>query len=125
MLGQESRGAAELLQLYKSAVEYHDVDILAEIFAEEAVYEEKPNSVFRNIEEIKGYWEHNAGNQRNVRFKVARLIECDNQAVAEWEASFFRTDLGRNMDLFGVMWIQIESGKISHLREYFFKQIRE
>ncbi|RFZ92880.1 nuclear transport factor 2 family protein [Mucilaginibacter conchicola] len=108
-----------LIALYKDLWERHDTENLEMLFAGDIVYEEKVNSIFNGLEELKAYWNENREKQRNVSFHAKRFISTKEQIVIDWKATFFDIKRGRDVSLNGIMWWDLADGKIISLREYF------
>jgi len=110
------------VQMYKRAWEQHDLNILRELFTEDATYQEKPHSApLQGIEKICEYWKQNALRQRFVRF-MPKFVDFHNDSmIVLWEASFFRVDLNRWMYLDGSFNATFRQGRICAFSEKFNK----
>ena len=109
-----------ILGCYKQAWETHDSTLLEKCFSDDAIYQEKPGNILNGLKEIQGYWETLAQTQRNVKFVVKEIMHCGRVTVVEWVSEFDRVDIGESWELEGVMFLELQAGKIHRLKEYFF-----
>lgn len=109
----------EILVKYKAAWESHNLSLLEEIFDSGIIYQEKPDSIFKGIEELKKYWLENKEKQQNVVFTILKSIFNEEEIIADWEASFFDRKKQINIHLVGFMWLTVKNNKIIFLKELF------
>lgn len=114
--------------IYKRAWEEQNVDLLAECFAEDAIYIARPvemRPARYGLSEIQSYWRENVvGMQNAVQFTILRSIESDHEVWLEWQSeSKFAVLLPNDppFKLWGAMIFDLNaSGKIKRLTEYYF-----
>lgn len=101
-----------------------DSNMILEIFAEDATYQETPfKKPFKGHSEIKKYWEEIVRvKERDVKFYVENLYVDGDIGIAEWYTIFIRTDNGNKEELKGVIIAEVSEEKITRLWEYWVKQ---
>jgi len=104
---------------YKTAWEQHDIRLLAEIFTEDIVYQEKPGVILRGLPELEQYWLDNKEKQRNVIFTAHQCTASGNDIELLWSASFFDTKKKMQASIQGTMWLRLDGKKIGSLKESF------
>ncbi|MFT3912390.1 MAG: nuclear transport factor 2 family protein [Ferruginibacter sp.] len=109
----------EILEQYKKAWENHDLSILGEIFHENIIYQEKPDSIICGLNNLEIYWQENSRKQVDVRFTINRWIAKDDSIIVDWAVQFYDKKKQQNIYLVGIMWIDIFEDKIIRLKEFF------
>ncbi len=116
----ENKWIMSLLELYFRAWREQSIDLLDYIFAEDAIYQDKPNQLpLQGLEQIREYWREKVLSQRNVAVTVKRCSYTADQAWAEWEASFERKNIWFNVKGILVISVEPKSRSIYALHEYY------
>jgi len=120
---EDSIAAAELegwLAAYGAAWENKDAAAVAEIFTDDALYQETPYAdPFRGREEISDYWSMVTADQDGIDFDSTLISASGNTGVAEWSARFRSISGDVPVELNGVFVLEFaDSGEVSSLREW-------
>jgi len=116
--------ANDLVLTYKRAWEHHDVELLSELFAEDATYVERQDRrPFFGLSEIKTYWQRNALHQASVEFEPLSIDFSDHNLLVGWRCQFFRKDLSQWLNLEGEFEAVVCNGRISRFVEKFDKKM--
>jgi hypothetical protein len=109
-----------ILQVYKTAWETQDPELILTIFTKDAVYHERIlDEPLRGHEAIARYWTKKVvAQQRNISFDLLSIYLDGSTAVAEWNATFDDLQFGVRKLIREVAILEIEANKISSLREY-------
>jgi len=114
------KDAWRLLTEYGTAWETHDLDLITELFTDDATYTEKEGQPpLRGLSAICDYWRINAQQQRHVSFHVQSLAVAGNSITAHWSCSFYRRDLELWMHLTGQLRVRVRNGRIYEFSESF------
>ena len=112
----------ELVDQYFHAWRNQSLELVTEVFASDAVYDEKPGKKepLQGIEAIQDYWLVNPLSQRNIQME-SRIVgfSDENSVWSEFNGGF---DLrGQHVEIKGVIQFTVDLGtrKISRLTEYF------
>ncbi len=120
---QDIISAHDIVRVYKIAWEKHNLDLVSELFTNDAVYQEKKDEVvFHGLEEILRYWQLNAEQQENVHFNPVRIDVRMHTVYVIWEASFFRRDLSKWFYLNGEFTAELKRNQIQSFCETFFTE---
>ena len=110
----------DLVNKYKKAWENHDIEILNQLFTEDATYiEKKGKSPLKGLEEIRNYWRINSRTQDSVTFTPLNISGTDNDIKVKWKCNFYRKDIHEWMKLEGVFKAKTHNGKICYFIEEF------
>ncbi len=112
-----------LLKKYFNAWEKQSLELLDQIFSENAKYYVKPfGPPLDGIYQIKKYWAEKVQRQKNIKIKVHQIAYFNKIIFAEWESKF-NYDNSKN-HLLGTLILEYDDdiGKIIVLREYYFNQ---
>jgi uncharacterized protein (TIGR02246 family) len=110
------------LALYGRAWETKDPGAAAEIFSENATYQETPfEQVMRGRERIRTYWAEVTGGHVEVSFGADVLVVGDGKAVANWKATILRPS-GVRTTTDGVFVLEFDDdGRCRSLREWWHR----
>lgn len=118
----EQRQQRKVVEGYFEAWNEGSVDKIAQLFTEDAVYDEKPGKrePLKGIEKIRQYWLDNPGSQRNRNLE-SRPLGYSTDSLPWW---YFHADFdvrGEHVDVEGVIRFAVDLGsnKITNLTEYF------
>jgi SAM-dependent methyltransferase len=94
-----------LLDKYFTAWHRQDEQLLAEVFAEDATYHEKPfDEPIHGLEAIRRYWREQAQLQRSPQPELVRVLIQGNNLLAEWRTVFARDGGSERTEVRGVLW---------------------
>ncbi len=112
------------LKAYGSAWEATDPRAAAELFSEEATYQETPFSEpLRGRAAIFDYWSHVARSQEQIRFGFDILTVTEDSGIAHWWASFLRIPSRTRVKLDGIFVISLDGeNRCKALKEWWQKQ---
>ena len=112
----------ELVEKYFDAWTTQSVELVTDIFAQDAIYDDKPGKKesMQGIEAIQDYWKTNPLSQRNIHinYRIAGF-SADNSVWSEFSGNF---DVdGQRVNIKGVIKFTIDFGsrKVTRLTEYF------
>lgn len=117
----EARAALERwLERYGRAWERHDAGAFADLFTEDALYQERPfDEPLRGRQAVRAYAETAALHQRGVSFAHEVLGFADGKALALWRAAYEKASNGEATRLSGVFLLEFgEDGRCRSLREW-------
>jgi ketosteroid isomerase-like protein len=110
--------ASEWIEDYADAWRRGDDEVIAELFAEGAVYRSspfRPPTVGR--EAIRQYWRESTSTQEDLELTFGQPVVHGNRVVVEWWAVM--TDDGKDVTLPGCLLLRFASGgRCAELREY-------
>lgn len=117
--------SSKLVNNYKYAWEHHDVGVLKKLFAENAIYHEKPERTpFVGIGDICNYWNRNAQQQEKVSFDPLFIRDEDCLIDCLWAANFYRIDLHKQLSLNGKFSAHADGDeRIDYFRENYDKNM--
>ena len=119
---QEQKQQRHLVDLYFEAWRTQSTEIIAQIFTEDAIYEEKPGkeAPISGICEIIEYWKYNPVSQNNI--EVSSYVMGHSEDGGIWVGFEGGFDVrGEHVDIDGVIKFSTDltKNKINHLTEYF------
>ncbi|HEX2031042.1 MAG TPA: nuclear transport factor 2 family protein [Actinomycetota bacterium] len=117
----EARAALERwLDGYGRAWERQDAQAFADLFTEDALYQETPfDEPLRGRTAIRAYAETAAHHQRDVSFAYEALGQDDGKAVVLWRAAYEKVSNGEPTRLEGVFLLEFAAdGLCRSLREW-------
>jgi len=92
-----------------------DVDKVMEIFTDDA--EIRENGLFlRGKDEIRKFMEREAPKLSDYVIEKLNIFEKPNEIAVEWKNQFKYE--GKAQDIFGVIVIKVQNGKIKRVNEY-------
>lgn len=98
----------------------HDPEKVANVFAEDAVYEDvTANHISRGRAEVRKWAAGGFSVFENFRMEVASISVHDGRGVAEWVWTATDKKLGKNFSVRGVSIIEVRGGKISRCKDYY------
>jgi len=98
------------LQLYGKAWTQHRLDLIRELFTQDAKYSEKPFSFpFEGIDAITKYWQGVFQTQKDISFEY-KIVSINNYVgIAHFEASFLRQPGNVHVKLDGIFQVTLNS----------------
>ena len=108
------------LRAYGRAWETRDPSAAAELFTEDATYQETPfDEPARGREAIAKYWSRVTAGQEGVRFGHEILAMADDVGIARWWASFESVRSDTAVELDGIFVIRMDAdGRCEEFREW-------
>ena len=108
------------LAKYEAAWEQRSPEQAAQLFTENATYQEMPfQDPFKGRAGIRKYWTDVTADQRSIEFKSDVIAVQGNVGVAHWSASLNTASTGDKVQLDGVFVLTFDrSGLVSSLREW-------
>jgi uncharacterized protein (TIGR02246 family) len=106
---------------YREAWEKRDAERAAQLFTEDARYQEMPFDAPKSGRTgIREYWSSVTADQRDVEFRSQPIAVSGNTGVAHWSAKFKQASTGMTVELDGVFVLEFDpkSGLCSTLREW-------
>jgi len=118
------KAVKDIIKKYGEAWVKRDSEKITRIFTKNAIYHERAfKKPFIGHKQIKGYWQSKVvGEQSNIKFKLLNLYIDKNNAIAEWEASFFQKGEKKRTHMIEVAILKIKNSKIASLREYWHSE---
>jgi hypothetical protein len=112
------------LYAYGEAWETKDPEAAADLFAEDATYQETPfDEPMRGRAEIMEYWSGVTRSQDEVRFSYEILAASAGESIAHWDAYFVRLATGTPVEIDGVLLAKLDAdGRCTEFREWWHKQ---
>jgi ketosteroid isomerase-like protein len=110
--------ASEWLDAYGEAWRTGDDEVLADLFAADAVYTSHPfRAPLVGVEAIREYWRDTTSTQEELDLRFGNPLVVGNRVVVEWWASM--RDDGREITLPGCLLMRFRpGGRCQELREY-------
>jgi hypothetical protein len=114
--------ASEWLDAYGEAWRTRDDEVLADLFAADAVYTSRPfRAPLVGIEAIREYWRDSTSSQEELDLRFGNPLVVGNRVVVEWWASM--RDGGREITLPGCLLMRFRpGGRCQELREYWHEE---
>ncbi len=112
--------AKHLIETYGHAWKTKDIDLLASIFNDDAIYNDPREKENVGLTQIREYWKYKVvDGQDDITFTIKNIWVDGDTILAEWNATF--KDIPRQLfiDMDEVAIITTEHGKINSLREYY------
>lgn len=106
---------------YREAWEKRDAERAAQLFTENARYQEMPFEAPKSGRAgIREYWSGVTADQRDVEFRSEPLGVNGNTGIAHWSAKFKQASTGMTVELDGVFVLDFDpkTGLCSSLREW-------
>lgn len=110
-----------LVRKYFRAWRTKNIDLLDEVFTEDAIYEDKPGlNRYENLSGIRSYWREKVFPQRNSSVDILSIFYFHNKAHVSWEADLYnKDDSQKNVSGIMELSLRIREGKLHKLKEYF------
>lgn len=114
-----------LVNTYILAWTAQDVNLIATIFTEDALYHERVLAApIRGRIGIQSYWQSKVvESQRDIRCELLNLYLDGDTAIAEWEVYFYDVPIQAKKRMREVAILELEDGKIAGLREYWSSEL--
>ncbi len=108
----------ETLARFADALARRDADAAADLFAEDALYEEPPRFRFEGREAIRAFFRDFTARHTDARFTVCRAVADPAQGVlaAEWEWRYLSVRDGQERAFSGLSFIAFAEDKIASWR---------
>jgi SAM-dependent methyltransferase len=116
----EEKILARLLRKYFTAWRTQSVELLDEVFADNAEYYDKPFSrPLQGLKAIRKYWTDKVLIQQRIRISISRVGYSDLDAIAEWKSLFGLK--GQQVEVRGCLLLRLDpsSQRIARLDEYY------
>src|SRR5215467_3178333 len=106
------------LARFADALARNDADAAAEVFAEDALYEEPPRFHFAGREAIRVFLRDFTARHSDARFSVLRAVADPKRGVlaAEWEWRYLSASDGQERAFAGMSFITFAGDKIASWR---------
>ena len=113
----------EVLARFADALARGDADAAADLFAEDAIYEEPPRFRFAGREAIRAFFRdfaarHSAARHSAARFTVLRAVAAPERSLlaAEWEWRYLSASDQQERALSGMSFIAFAGDRIASWR---------
>jgi ketosteroid isomerase-like protein len=108
----------ETLARFARALARGDADVAADLFAEDAIYEEPPRFRFEGCEAICAFFRDFAERHSDARFILLRSVADPTQSLlaAEWEWRYVSASDGQARAFTGISFITFTGDKITSWR---------
>jgi uncharacterized protein (TIGR02246 family) len=110
---------------YREAWEKRDAERAAQLFTDNATYQEMPFDPPKiGRAGIREYWSGVTADQRDVEFRAQTIAVNGNTGVAHWSAKFKLASTGATVELDGVFVLDFDptSGLCKALREWWHER---
>ncbi|MBI4481596.1 MAG: nuclear transport factor 2 family protein [Acidobacteria bacterium] len=98
------------LDAYGRAWETRDPQAAADLFTQDATYQETPfDEPLRGRAAIRDYWSHVPRSQEQIRFDYDILAVTGNVGIAQWRASFVRLPSKTGVQLNGIFVVCLDA----------------
>jgi ketosteroid isomerase-like protein len=113
------------LDVYKTAWEEQDSELILTIFTEDAVYHERVlQEPIRGHEGIAAYWnEKGVKGQGRISFTLLNTYIEGTTGIAEWEVYFDDVVQRQRKHMKEIAILEFIDGKIASLREYWASEV--
>jgi uncharacterized protein (TIGR02246 family) len=108
----------EVLARFADALAQSDADAAADLFAEDAVYEEPPHFHFEGREAIRAFFRDFRARHSDARFTVLRSVADAERGVlaAEWEWRYISASDGNERAFAGMSFIAFAGDRVTSWR---------
>jgi ketosteroid isomerase-like protein len=109
-----------VLEVYKTAWEQQDSELILTIFTEDALYHERVlQEPIRGHAGIAAYWKEKVvQGQGGIRFTLLNTYIDGTTGIAEWEVAFEDVLKQERKYMKEIALLEFSAGKIASLREY-------
>jgi ketosteroid isomerase-like protein len=115
--------AADLLDRFTQAREAFDGDAWADLFTDDAEFQEDPfGPTLAGKNAVRAYLLEAAERQEQVAFTVERHWIVDPTVLFAWHASLVQRSDRARVQLAGFMTLEIRDGRIARLREWYHRR---
>ena len=113
------------LDVYKTAWEQQNPELILTIFTKDAVYHERVlQEPIRGHEEIAAYWQEKVvKGQGRISFTLLNTKIDGSTGIAEWEVSFDDVVQRKRKHMKEIAILEFVEGKIASLREYWASEV--
>jgi ketosteroid isomerase-like protein len=113
------------LDVYKTAWEQQDSELILTIFTKDAVYHERMlEEPLRGHEEIATYWQEKVvKGQGRISFTLLNTYLEGSTGIAEWEVYFDDCVQRKRKHMKEIALLEFVDGKIVSLREYWASKV--
>ncbi len=115
------------MKAYGHAWETQDSDAIVALFNKTGTYQVTPfEKAYRNHKGIRLYWDTVVkANEKGIKFKLLNTWVSGTQGFAEWRSKFYHKEKAAHVELGGIILVEIKSGKIQRLWEYWMEEIKK
>jgi uncharacterized protein (TIGR02246 family) len=113
------------LEAYRQAWETRDPEVVVQLFAEDAAYQDTPFAEpMRGRPAIRAYWVSVVTRrQEQIKFGYEILAVTKNTGMARWQASFVRSDSNQPVSLDGIFLLTFDAeNRCRSLQEWWMRQ---
>jgi ketosteroid isomerase-like protein len=113
------------LDVYKTAWEHKDAELILTIFTDDAVYHERVlQEPIRGHAGIAAYWQEKVvKGQDRISFTLLNTYLDGTTGIAEWEVSFDDCVQRKRKHMKEIAIMEFVDGKIASLREYWASEV--
>ena len=113
------------LDVYKTAWEEQDSELILTIFTEDAIYHERAlREPIRGHEGIAAYWQEKVvKGQGRISFTLLNTYVEGSTGIAEWEVYFDDVVQRQRKHMKEIAILEFVDGKIASLREYWASEV--
>jgi ketosteroid isomerase-like protein len=113
------------LDVYKTAWEQQNPELILTIFTKDAVYHERVlQEPIRGHEGIAAYWQEKVvKGQGRISFTLLNTKIDGSTGIAEWEVSFDDVVQRKRKHMKEIAILEFVDGKIASLREYWASEV--
>lgn len=99
-----------------------DVDLLASIYAPDAVFLETPfSSPINGREAIRSYWSDVPTHQTEITFSSGEIYAAGPWFATEFKCVFRRRGTGERVDARGAIFCETDGAKVTEMRMYWHR----
>ena len=115
----------KVLEVYKTAWERQDPELILTIFTEDATYQENVLEVpFMGHDGIRSYWQAKVvAEQARIDFRLLNIYVDGQIAIAEWEVFLDDRRERRRKQMREVAILEFDGHRIASLREYWTAKV--
>lgn len=122
ILGPMSEVYRPLIDTFGQGWERGDADLIASVFAPDAVFLETPFSGKQaGAAAIRAYWKDVPTNQAEVSFRSGEIYVAGPWFATEFRCTYRRRRTGEWVDARGAIFCETKDGKISEMRMYWHR----
>jgi ketosteroid isomerase-like protein len=114
----------ELIDAFGRGWERGDVDAIAALFSDDAVFVETPFSApERGIAAIRAYWRDLPLHQAETAFAAGEIYAAGPWFATEFRCTFRRRRTGERVDARGAIFCETKDGKLTEMRMYWHRWV--
>lgn len=113
-----------LIARFKEGWEKGNVDTMANLFTEDAIFLPSPfDAPLKGTEAIKQYWRDVPTEQSEITFRYGEIFMIGPWFSTEFKCTFRRRRTGEPVDVRGALFCETTDGKISEMRMYWHRVV--